>query len=409
MTYHHAGPVTQAKYSPDGRLVLTTSRDGTAQVWDAASGTPVSPPLHHARGVLAGAFNRRGNRVATAGVDGTAQIWNTRTGAPVGPPLSHDSVVLACLFSPSDDLLITGAKDGTVTAWDTQSFAPRYVIQLGKPLESITLSSDGKWLATGTTKGVARLWDANNGKAACDPLLHDQGVTGCVFSPDNQLLITTSLDQTASLWDVPTGQRVGTVLQHAAAVRSAAFAENDRLFVTADLAGVTRLWDLDSLPQPAWKFVYREAFLRAAQFALNDQLIVTAAAPRSASSDLRWGNGYCQLWDVSARKPLAPPLLHQGPITSLAVSPDETSLLTASDDGTARKVALQSTNLPLRDLSQVVQLLTGSRYGHDMQFTKLDIDVLQRQFQAMRAKYPRYFEPSNAQIEAWNRFLSEVN
>ena len=33
-----------ASFSPDGRLVVTASFDGTERVWDATTGQPVAPP-----------------------------------------------------------------------------------------------------------------------------------------------------------------------------------------------------------------------------------------------------------------------------------------------------------------------------------------------------------------------------
>jgi hypothetical protein len=41
------GKVVKAQFSPDGQLIGTTSKDGTARVWDAQTGKPVPGPLPH--------------------------------------------------------------------------------------------------------------------------------------------------------------------------------------------------------------------------------------------------------------------------------------------------------------------------------------------------------------------------
>jgi WD40 repeat protein len=37
----HEGTVNSAVFSPDGKRIVTASDDGTARIWDAASGRPI--------------------------------------------------------------------------------------------------------------------------------------------------------------------------------------------------------------------------------------------------------------------------------------------------------------------------------------------------------------------------------
>ena len=41
----HGTNVVSAKFSPDGRRIVTASDDGTAQVWDAQTGRRLTEPL----------------------------------------------------------------------------------------------------------------------------------------------------------------------------------------------------------------------------------------------------------------------------------------------------------------------------------------------------------------------------
>ena len=75
----------QAAFSPDGRHLVTVSRDRTVRVWDAATGLPVSPPMRQGP-VDRAVFSPDGRRLATAG-SGAVRVWDAATGQPVSPPL----------------------------------------------------------------------------------------------------------------------------------------------------------------------------------------------------------------------------------------------------------------------------------------------------------------------------------
>lgn len=72
---HHRG-VARAVFSPDGTRVLTASRDGTARVWDAATGEPISPALRHAAEVGDAVFSPDGLHAVTASDDHTVRLWS---------------------------------------------------------------------------------------------------------------------------------------------------------------------------------------------------------------------------------------------------------------------------------------------------------------------------------------------
>ena len=84
------GAVECLAFHPDGAIVATGSRDGTARLWDAGTGLAVGPPLEHRGAVHDLAFSPDGRRLATACADALARCWR------VPAPISGDPERVAC-------------------------------------------------------------------------------------------------------------------------------------------------------------------------------------------------------------------------------------------------------------------------------------------------------------------------
>ena len=74
----HDGGVRAVVFSPDGTRLATASGDGTARVFDPATGTEHARLIHD-RPVRAVVFSPDGAWVATASTDGTARVFAVRT------------------------------------------------------------------------------------------------------------------------------------------------------------------------------------------------------------------------------------------------------------------------------------------------------------------------------------------
>ena len=79
----NAGEIVVLAFSPDGKILLTASHDGTARFLDAESGTQLGPALHHPDAVLCVAFHPDGQSAVTGTRDGMVQRWSVP--APPGP------------------------------------------------------------------------------------------------------------------------------------------------------------------------------------------------------------------------------------------------------------------------------------------------------------------------------------
>ncbi|MDB5987763.1 MAG: hypothetical protein JWR16_2816 [Nevskia sp.] len=74
----HGLDLASAGFSPDGTLIFTAGRDGTAKVWDT-EGNLLDAVGFHSGAITyrTTSFNRSGDRLLTGSVDGSARVWDT--------------------------------------------------------------------------------------------------------------------------------------------------------------------------------------------------------------------------------------------------------------------------------------------------------------------------------------------
>src|SRR5579862_542877 len=73
---------------------------------------------------------------------------------------------------------------------------------------SVSWSSDGKRLATGSWDRTARIWDAATGRQLHALQGHQDEIRSVSWSPDGKQLATGSYDGTARIWDAATGRQL---------------------------------------------------------------------------------------------------------------------------------------------------------------------------------------------------------
>lgn len=161
----HTDIVEQAEFSPDSRLVVSASRDRTAQVWQVDSGEPLLV-THHQDAIHAAHFSPDGRLVVTASQDGTARLWNLKTGAWQVALTGHRGAVLDAEFSPDGRLVVTAGADGTGRLWDARTGIEKTSLRpfsrMGEtdPLQRAFFSPDGRFVATIGETGQVHLWTA---------------------------------------------------------------------------------------------------------------------------------------------------------------------------------------------------------------------------------------------------------
>jgi tetratricopeptide (TPR) repeat protein len=225
---------------------VTASADGTARVWEASTGRPVSPALRHRDGVSWAGFSLDGEQVVTACGDGTAQVWQAATGRHVLPPFLHSGPVNYAAFNAAGDRILTASTDGIARVWDARTGRP-----LSPPLEQggeicqAAFSADGRRVLTAAHGATARAWDAGmpygSGAPLIPAIVPGDVLTCAAFSPDgSQILVGAGAD--VSIWRLARDARPAGDLLLLAQLLSGQRIDPDVGVAPAEDAALRRAW-----------------------------------------------------------------------------------------------------------------------------------------------------------------------
>jgi WD40 repeat protein len=282
-----------ARFSPDGRKLLTCSGNGTnhvVSIWDSQSGRPSLAPLRHGTNLATASFSADGTKIVTATVGKAVRVWDALQGAPLTPPLEHQDMVLCAEFSPDGRKVASGSIDQTARVWNADTGQLLFELPHQDWVWTIAFSSDGQRLLTAGGGSVndptlAKLWDLNTGRLVAEPLNCKGRVVAARFSPDGQMVLAGAEDGTTRLWEAVTGKPITEPFKQNDHVGSVAFSPDGTRILTGSHDRTARLWSLPprTLPIPDW--LPRLAETLAGQ-RINDQG-GSEAVPRETLSDRR--------------------------------------------------------------------------------------------------------------------------
>jgi WD40 repeat protein/serine/threonine protein kinase/Tfp pilus assembly protein PilF len=335
LPWSHPAPVKRTAFSPDGRRILTVCDEQMARLWDQPTGRLLQAPLTHRDAVRLVVFSPDGKRILTANSDarswgwGDAQVWDTASGRPVGTVLSHRAAVIAAVFGPDGRTLRTQSADGRCRLWTTETGSPlgnERVAEVHSP-GTFPGTADGKTTlvyAVSPGRLRPRLWDMAADQPAGE-LLEDDAMPGPgALSPDGRTALAVS-GGASRLCDTATGKLLGQPLQLPGPIglNKALFSPDGKVLATWGSDRVVRLWDATT-GAPVGEPLRPEGFVSRAAFSPDGQIIL-------AISDKT-----VRLWERTTGKPLGRPLQHEAAVMDVAFSPDGETVLTGSNDWTAR-------------------------------------------------------------------------
>ena len=263
-------------YSPDGKLLATSSKLPGVDIWDLASRKKLHSWDAHPIQVWHVAFSADSRKLLTAGTEGKLRLWDVATGRQLQEftPIDWKPNVIStpppAVLSPDGKLLAlieasarpqAGVKEwkARITLRDVQ--AGETVRQLTCPspevapkgadyaysFSALMFTADGKQIITGGPDAFLRFWDPATGRERRRLPLHPGSPSALTLSPDGRTLAAALRGGTAiRLVDLTTGETSVPSSGHQMRISATALSRDGRTAVTTGYDEALLIWDVQS-------------------------------------------------------------------------------------------------------------------------------------------------------------------
>ena len=176
-------------------------------------------------------------------MDNVVKLWSLPNWEHLGTFGGHTKSVNSLSLSPDGKTLATGSSDQTVKLWSFPNGEILHTLQdRKKVVASVRISADGKWIAAGSYGGRAAVWSLSGKELVAIKASRDN-LNSVAFPPDSRTLATSGLGDEIKLWEMPGGQPIGTLKGHKTAVGSLTFINNGATLVSLGYEGTLIFWD----------------------------------------------------------------------------------------------------------------------------------------------------------------------
>ena len=255
-----------ARFTADGRHLLTTGSAGTVSVWDASTfngvrtlgaGSARPPSAEIAGFAPIGSDDEdftglevspNGRLVAGVHVDGTVRVLDTASGRDAFTLPDGFTPAGRVAWSPTGDVLAVAGRQGDNELVEIVDTSGREVTIIQEPagsaIGSVAFTTDGGLVTTrppiGSAAGpvVIRNWQDGTVTQTIDT-----PAVSAVPSPAGDLIATVGDGREADIWSLATGQRLARLSGHTGRVIELAFSTDGSRVATASADGTVRLWD----------------------------------------------------------------------------------------------------------------------------------------------------------------------
>ncbi len=250
--------------------------------------------------------------------------------------LTHEGGINAMTLTPDGRLLATGGNDARICLWDLASGLCVYTLEGHElAISALAISADGRTLASSSWDQTLRLWDLRSATPRQQLQATQREVTALAIAPDPQspeqsMLISAGRDAVLNLWNIATGKAIVQFKDHATAIEAIALSPHQPFLASGDAEGRVNIWHLGTRERLR-TLSKHQASVNAIAILADREAIATGSADTTVRlRQLNTGGGLQVLKG------------HLLPIADLAFAPNLPCVASGSYDGSVRVWSLET-------------------------------------------------------------------
>jgi WD40 repeat protein len=241
----HSKMVTCAKFSPDGKTLVSSGMDCTIRLWDVATGKLKSVDKRPKAPVNWVDFSPDGKLVVNILDDNTVGFTNVEHQFSKVVAEGDGTVGWSVAVSPDSLTLMASGENQCLRFWDLWTGRlKKFFITEPDNTNSATFSPDGTYVAAGSdNSSTIKVWDVYTGKIKYAFKGHTEPNLSVVFAPDGKTLVSGGLDRTIKFWDLTTGKLKRDINTLEYPVTAVSYSRDGSMIASGDMKGDIRIWD----------------------------------------------------------------------------------------------------------------------------------------------------------------------
>lgn len=171
----HEETVICTAFSPDGKLLATSSKDRSMKLWDVMT-TKLLLTYNHSKVVICCCFSPDSRYVVSGCQDRVCRLWDTRRGKEWIAFTQHEGIIISVCFSPDSQFVCSSSADCSLRVWTSTTAKTKYTLTGHRGIIlSCNYTTDGASIVS-NDESQLRVWSTADG--SCQLTLSPEKVAG---------------------------------------------------------------------------------------------------------------------------------------------------------------------------------------------------------------------------------------